>query len=227
MANDSDEFRPFQWALPDSLEIPRDELQLRLDYYLDAVVMHILENGVITTRMVSANDITLALMSSVVIDSALLPEGALWWRHSSDGIEVALWRIPQVWKVALQLEPFKPPRRFSLPMPGLIFICQPGRPPRVFAAKKRPASLEEPIYHAPLFNLYETGLSCAGSHKFPADVAEIPESFFVSFFTMEAHPHGRTKKHRSLIDLWEDLDGKRRFPVGELVHAGRVKDVLK
>jgi hypothetical protein len=97
----------------------------------------VLDKPTIITRMVSAKDITMALMSTVPIETGILPENALWWGQGSNGVCVALWRMPQVWKVALQTEPFKPPRRLALPMPGLIFICQPGRPPRVFAAKKR------------------------------------------------------------------------------------------
>ena len=228
MAEVSNELRPYQWALPESLDVPPDELQVRLDFYRDSVLMHLLDRGVITTRMVSARDVTLALLSSVPIESGVLPEGSLWWGQGPDGVVVALWRMPKVWKVALQTEPFKPPLRFRLPMPGLIFICQAGRPPRIFAAKKRPTSPEEYIYHAPLFNLFENGLACPGTHKFPADVGEIPESFFTSFFTREAVPGGRSKKHEdNLLALWEELDGKKRYPVGDLVRIGKLKEVLK
>ena len=51
---------------------------------------------------------------------------------------VALWRPPQVWPVALQREAFKPPARLRLPMPGLVFVCSPGRAPWVYAALERP-----------------------------------------------------------------------------------------
>jgi hypothetical protein len=132
-----------------------------------------------------------------------------------------------VWPVALQLEAFKPPRRLKLPMPGLIFLCSPGRPPRIFAAKKRPRDAHQVIYHAPLFNVFGDGRTCAGTHKFPVDIEEIPESFFTSFFTREAIYGGRSKKYpKDLLQLWEELDGQKRYPLGDLMPAGKVEDIL-
>ena len=222
-----DEIRPYQWALPESLDVPPDELQVRLDFYGDSVMLYSLDKGVIKTRMVSARDVTLALLSEVPLSSRLLPREALWWKQGREGAEVALWRSPRVWPVALQLEAFKPPRRFRLPMPGLIFLCSPGRPPSVFAAKKRPSSTHQVIYHAPLFNVFHDGRTCAGTHKFPVNIDEIPESFFTSFFTREAIYGGRSKKYpQDLLKLWEELDGKTRYPLDDLVAAGKVEDIL-
>ncbi|GAH11518.1 unnamed protein product, partial [marine sediment metagenome] len=129
---------------------------------------------------------------------------------------------------ALQEEAFKPPRRLRLPMPGLIFICSPGRSPRVYAAKRRPSHPGDTIYHAPLFNLFRDGRSCPGTHKFPSQVEEIPENFFTSFFTTTADHAGRSKRYPSnLLRLWEELDGKKRYPLGDLVPLGKVEDLMK
>jgi len=54
--------KSYQWALPEGLDAPPDKLRLRLDFYQEAVVMHLLEDEVITTRVVSARDIALALL---------------------------------------------------------------------------------------------------------------------------------------------------------------------
>lgn len=222
-----DEFNAYQWALPESLDVPPDELQVRLDFYGDSIVLYSLEKGVIKTKMVSARDISMALLSEVPLSSGLLPKDALWWKQGKEGTEVALWRRPKVWSAALQLEPFKPPRRFKLPMPGLIFICSLGRPPSVFAVKKRPRDAHQVIYHAPLFNLFHDGRTCAGTHKFPVDIDEIPESFFASFFTREAMYSGRSKRYpEDLLKLWEELDGKTRYPLDDLIPAGKVEDIL-
>jgi len=221
------EFRPYQWALPESLDVPADELEVRLDFYGDSVVLYSLEEGVIKTKLVSARDITMALLSEVPLSSGILPPDTLWWKQGKEGSEIALWRRARVWPVALQLEAFKPPRRFRLPMPGLIFICSPGRAPRVFAAKKRPWDAHQTIYHAPLFNIFGDGRTCAGTHKFPVEVDKIPESFFTSFFTREASYGGRSKRYpQDLLRLWEELDGKSRYPLGDLVPAGKVRDIL-
>ena len=214
--------------MPENLEIPPDELVCRLDCYHDAIILYLLEKGQVTSRVVSARDVTLALLRTVPLNSGLLPDGALWWAQSRAGLQVALWRPPKVWPVALMMEAFKPPRRFKLPMPGLIFVCSPGIPPRVYAAKRRPKSLADTIYHAPLFNVFLDGGTCPGTHKFPEEIANIPESFFLSFFTREAHPVGRSQKYpKDLFKLWEELDGKSRYPLKDLVALGKVQEIMK
>ena len=222
------EIGAYQWALPEGLEVPPDELKCRLDFYHDTVILYLLDEGVITTRMVSARDVVMAFLRELPLRSGLLPVGTLWWGQGKAGVEVALWRPPRVWPVALVTEPLKPPRRFRIPMPGLIFVCSPGRPPKVYAAKKRPTNLNTAIYHAPLFNLFRDGGTCPGTHKFPQQIEEIPESFFTSFFSPEASVRGRSKKYPDdLLELWEELDGKERYPLGDLVPFGTVEDIMK
>lgn len=219
---------PFQWAIPDSLDVPRDDLQVRLDFYRDAIVMYVLENGVIHTRLVSALDVVGALTQDIALVTDLLPAGVLWWASSGSGNRVALWHPPRVWKVALVVEPLKPPLRMALPMPGLIFICVQGQPPWVFAAKKRPQHPQDQVYHAPLFNVFRNGQTCPGTHKFPEDPGQIPESFFMSFFSMEGDHRERSKRYPdNLLKLWQEIDGKKRFPLGDLVPLGKVEDIMK
>jgi len=218
----------YQWALPEGLDVPPDELRARLDFYQDTTVLYLLDRGVIITRVVSARDVALALLREIPLSSGLLPEGTLWWRQGKEGVEVALWRPPRVWSVALVTEPLKPPRRFKLPMPGLIFVCSPGKPPRVYAAKRKPMKPEDILYHAPLFNLFQDGRTCPGTHKFPNNVGDTPESFFQSFFTTEASYHGRSRKYpNDLLKLWEELDGKKRYPLKDLVPLAKVEDIMK
>ena len=131
---------------------------------------------------------------------------------------VALWRPPKVWPVALQREAFKPPARLRVPMPGLVFVCSPGRAPWVYAAKSRPTGAEHPLYRAPAFNVFADGRVCPGSHTFPEEVGLIPESFFQSFFSITGDTRDRSKKHPdNLHALWEELDGKRKYPLKDLV----------
>ncbi|GAI60671.1 unnamed protein product [marine sediment metagenome] len=218
----------YQWALPENVEVPADELKVRLDFYGQSVVMYVMADGIITTKMVSAQDIALALLRDIPLGSGVLPENTLWWQHRQDGEPVvALWRPPQVWPAALQLEPFKPPRRFKLPMPGLIFICRPGSPPGVVAAKKRPTTPEDPIFRAPLYNVYTDGNTCPGSHKYSEGVSKIPEEFFMSFFTQALGGEVSRKHGHDLLKLWESIDGKRRYPLRDLMPCGKVANLLK
>ena len=46
----------------------------------------------------------------------------------------------------------------------------------------------------------------------------IPDSFFQSFFSMTGDTRERSKKHSdNLHALWEELDGKRKYPTEDLV----------
>ena len=98
----------------------------------------------------------------------------------------------------------------------------------MFAAKSRPQGPGTIIYHAPLFNIFGDGRSCPGTNKYPDNVAEIPESFFLSFFTIEAQFGNRSKSHPdSLLSLWEELDGKKKYPLTDLVPIGKLEDLMK
>ena len=201
---------------------------MRLDFYGNSVVMYTLEDGVITTKMIDARELTLALLREVPLTSGILPENTLWWQQGKEGPEVAIWQSPKLWRVAIETKAFQPPERLKIPMPGLIFVCQPGRAPKVYAAKSRPKSPESRIYHAPLFNIFEDGRTCPGTHKYPEDIAQIPNSFFTSFFTLTADFRGRSKRHPdSLIAMWRELNGKKRYPVSDLVPLGKVKDIMQ
>jgi len=220
--------RAYQWQLPESLEIPPDELEARLDFYHNSVMLYLMGDGLITTKMVSAREVALAFLRNTPLRSGILPNGALWWGQGRYGMEIALWQPPKVWPVALQIKAFEPPRRFKLPMPGLIFVCSPGRPPSVYASKRRPAGPDTVIYHAPLFNVYQDGSTCPGTHKYPDKVEEIPGSFFISFFTIEASFQKRSKKHPdSLFRLWEELDGMKKYPLTDLEAFGKLEDIMK
>lgn len=218
----------YQWALPENVAVPADALKVRLDFYTQSVVMYLIDNHIITSRMVSPQDIALALLKDIPLGSGLLPENALWWQHRGDGAPIiALWRTPKIWPAALQLEPFKPPRRFKLPMPGLIFLCRPGSPPIVVAAKKRPTTSEMPIYRAPVYNLYANGSTCPGSHNYTSDISKIPEEFFTAFFTKSLEQNVSKKYGSDLLKLWESVDGKKRYPLGDLIQIGKIVDLLR
>lgn len=220
---------PWRWALPDKLQVPADELQARIDIYRETIVLRLVgEGGMVTTRPVSALDVARAFTRDIPVSSGVLPEGTLWWASGAEGPEVALWRPPRVWPVALQLEAFKPPRRFRLPMPGLVFVCQPARAPRVYAAKRRPRRPDDVLYHAPLFNVFQSGRTCPGTHNYPQEVEKAPESFFTAFFTPTGDWRGRSLSHpNDLLALWEKLDGVRRYPLHNLVAWGKVKDLME
>ena len=218
-----------QWAVPAELKVPPDKLQVRLDFYKDSVLLYLhAEDGKVTTKMVSARDVAQAMLSELRLSSGVLPPDTLWWSYGKQWSEVALWRYPQVWSVAIVLKPAEPPVRLKIPMPGLVFVCSPCQPPKVVAAKHRPKAASDLIYHAPLFNTYEDGRTCPGSHKYPGEVDEIPESFFQAFFSIDGVSRNRSKSHPdSLFAWWQEIDGHERYPLGDLIEMGKVEKLMR
>ena len=209
---------PTQWSLPGQEDLPKDTLQVQLEVYTETVLLRGFQGDSTWVRTVSADEIANVFIRHLGFSSGLLPENALWWGQGETGQVVALWRPPQVWAVALQREAFQPPARLRLPMPGLVFICSPGRAPWVYAALERPSHPEQQLYRAPAFNVFRDGRVCPGSHRFPEDVGLIPESFFQSFFSLTGDTRERSKQHPdNLQALWEELDGKAEYPTEDLV----------
>ena len=216
-----------EWSLPVMDDLPRDTLQVQLEVYQETVLLRGFEAERNWVRTVSADEIANVFIRHLGFSSGLLPDNALWWNQGETGQVVALWRPPQVWPVALQQEAFQPPTRLRLPMPGLVFVCSPGRAPWVYAALERPSSPEQQLYRAPAFNVFRDGRVCPGSHRFPEEVGRIPESFFQSFFSLTGDMKGRSKRHPDdLQALWEELDGQADYPVDDLVPQCTVGHVM-
>ena len=207
-----------RWSLPGGTDLPVDELKVQLEVYNETILLRGFENGTAWVRTVSADEIANVFTQHLGFSSGLLPRDAIWWNQGETGQVVALWRPPQVWSVALQREAFKPPARLRLPMPGLVFVCSPGRAPWVYAAASRPAEPEQHLFRAPAFNVFSDGRVCPGSHRFPEEVDLIPEGFFQSFFSLTGDTRNRSNKHPdNLIALWEEMDGTTAYPMEDLV----------
>ncbi len=192
--------------------------------------MHDFAEAVTRTRLVSALDVAHALARELDLDTGLLPREALWWSKTAAGIRVAVWREPKVWTVRLRERYDAKPRRLRLPMPGLVFVCLPGRqPPYVFAAKMRPAELADVLYRCPTFNVFDTARVCTGSHEFPADASRVPEAFFESYFSaVESTGRGRSRRHPDDVGaLWSELRGQQSFPLDDLIPHSTVADAMR
>ena len=215
------------WSLPGQDDLPRDQLQVQLEVYQETVLLRGFQGDRTWVRTVSADEIANVFIRHLGFSSGLLPDNALWWGQGETGQVVALWRPPQVWAVALQREAFQPPARLRLPMPGLVFVCSPGRAPWVYAALERPTHPEQQLYRAPAFNVFRDGRVCPGSHRFPEGVGLIPESFFQSFFSLTGDTKERSKRHPDNLQLlWEELDGKAEYPLEDMVPQCAVAHVM-
>jgi len=217
-----------QWAIPSELGVPADPLRLRLDFHHQAVVMTLFDPETVERRIVSAMDVSHALASELSFGSGLLPPHTIWWQNTRQGPIFALYEEPRVRRLALQELATSPPRRFTIPLPGLIFLCSPGKPPWVFAVKNKPTKDTDIVYKAPLCNVYADGRTCPGNHRYPTRVADIVESFFISFFSATADMRNRSVKFpNNIILLWEYLNKKKTFPNADLVKHGKVKDLMQ
>ena len=215
------------WTKPGGWRPEPDRLAARIDVYQENIILKVYRKEETMVRAVSEKDLADLFARDVEYGTGLLPPGALWHRSSHARNETALWRPPQVWPVAVQTEPFQPPLRLRLPMPGLVFVCSPAAAPKAFAAKSRPTSGSDTLYQIPAFNVFRGGQVCQGSHRFPEDISEIPESFFQSRFSQTGNHHGRSAKYpQDLMKLWEELDGQERYPEEDLVPHGTVQEEL-
>jgi hypothetical protein len=221
---------PYRSALPPEVELEEDPLRLRLDFHDESVILHDFGEKVTRTRLVSALDVAHALARELDLDTGLLPREALWWAKTATGVRVAVWREPKVWTIRLRERYDAQPRRLRLPMPGLVFVCLPGRqPPYVFAAKTRPSAMIDVLYRCPTYNVFDTGRICTGSHEFPADPARIPEAFFASYFSaVESTGRGRSRQHPDDVGaLWTELRCRHSYPLDDLVPHGTVGDIMR
>jgi PRTRC genetic system protein B len=214
-------------AVPAELGIPPDPIRVRLVFHHQSILLYDFGDGLASTRIVSAHDISEALASELSFGTGLLPENTLWWRNTRIGPVFALYEEPKIRTLSLQRDIGQEVRRFRMPLPGFIFLLSPGRAPWVYAVKKRPQSERDKVYKAPLYNVYQTGFTCAGSNKYPTDVSEMVQNFFASFFTRHLANDKRIQSEITMDQFWESLDGKRRFPLKELVEHGVVADLMR
>ena len=217
----------FKWAVPDELGIPPDPIRLRLDFFHQATIMTVFQDGGAAAKQVDAMDVAHALASDLTFGTGLLPPGTIWWQNTRGGPVFAIYVEPKIWPLALQVSTKKAPRRFIIPLPGLIFLCSPGKAPWVYAVKKKPTKETDIVYRAPLANIFSDGRSCPGSHEFPTRVADIVKSFFISFFSSTADLHNRSQRFpKNVISLWEFLDRKKKFPLEDLEKHGTIADLM-
>lgn len=154
------------------------------------------------------------------LGSGVLPENVLFWQATDRGAQVGAWLPPAArtlrWAVGKRV------RRFTVPMPGLVLMGQ-GVSYSIFAAKERPASEKAPLFHAPLANVNDNGVICAGTVKFPrcapAMLAQAADLFFESEFNADLSAD-KVDSPKTLLNYLLNLQGKRRFPLAALRPTG-------
>lgn len=220
---------PFKQTQPPAdLPVSQDRLKATINIYEDSIMVYTFDGTYTWTKCVSADDLAQAFTMHAAFPSGILPPDTLWTKHTPTGLVTAVYREARIWPAALQTEPLQPPKRYQLPMPPLIFIHSQGKTPHVFAAKNRPTSERQELYHSPTFNTFNDGQICPGTHRFPNNPGEIPESFFESYFSMTGNQTNRSQSHPyRLIDLWEQINGQKEYPLEDLVPIHSVQTAME
>ena len=218
---------PFQKVLP-GLGVKNDRLLLRLDFYRETIVMETFEKDKQGFKVIDPRDITRAFEKDYSFSSGFLPPGALWTSFTKKSQRTAIWVEPSIRRLAVKVNE-KTIDRYNIPVPGLIFILEPASSPWVYACPERPNGAKTRVYSAPFPNVYQSGATCGGNNRYPAQILEIPESFFRSFFTTEA-VNGHSKKYpTNVCKMWAELEKTKvkEYPIADLNAHGFVSDLMK
>ena len=198
---------------PNSQQSPR----LRLDFYSTAVLMsQWTEDGRIATYPVSIHDVVSAC-THVNLNSGLLPANTLFWKQRANHISLGIYVSARRWHVQTA------EHSYHLPMPAFVFVGD-GSAYKIFAVKKRPQAEHDQLYHAPCPNVHISGGICQGNAPFPICSPRNIQTALILF--MEGShfnadlSNGKCKSYPDDVRrLWAELDGRKRFPLSQLVPA--------
>lgn len=191
--------------------------RLRLDFYSSAVLMSRWEDdGRLATYPVSVHDVVSAC-TNVQLSSGLLPPNTLFWKQQANQVMLGIYVPARRWKVQTE------ERSYHVPMPPFVFVGY-GSSYHVFAIKKRPSNEQTPIYHAPCPNVHTHGGICQGNTPFPICSPRHIQTALTLFLEGSLFnadlSRGKCRSHpEDVRELWAELDGRKRFPLSELVPA--------
>ena len=189
--------------------------RLRLDFYDTAVLLSRWEeDGRLLTHPVSVHDVARAC-TSVALSSGLLPANTLFWGQQANTTMLGIYVPARRWCMQTA------ERHYHLPMPPFVFVGS-GTAYKIFAVKKRPSGEDDRLYHVPCPNVHTTGGICQGNAPFPDCSPQAIQAALQLFMEGSLFNADLSRgKCRSYPDdvrqLWAELDGRKRFPLSELV----------
>lgn len=137
-----------------------------------------------TTYPVRAQDVARAF-NLFNTSTGILPPDVLFWTQVGNQARLGIWLPPA--RRALHFE-IKRRETLRVPLPGLVFVGQ-GQRYSIFAVAERPTSTLTALFHAPLPNVNNNGLICAGTVKFPICASDTihaaADLFFASAFNLD------------------------------------------
>ena len=149
----------------------QEQPSLILSFYSYGVMMQKRTEHGLSEYPVDPEQIALALSAKVGFNSGLLSENSL--LVCTVGVKKTVVEYRRGQKTGLWLDGSENPIRIPFPPLVLIRTTSENKNPHyhLYAVKKRPASLDVELFHAPLPNVYTSSSICWGSVKTVSDEA--------------------------------------------------------
>jgi hypothetical protein len=149
----------------------QEQPSLVLSFFSYGIVLQKQTGQGLSEYPVDPEQVALALSARVGFNTGLLSGDSLLIR--SEGVQKTVVEYRRGQKTGLWLEGSEAPIRVPLPPLLLIRTTTENSDPRyrLYAVKRRPASLDVALYHAPLPNIYLSGSICWGSVQRVSDQA--------------------------------------------------------
>jgi hypothetical protein len=148
-----------------------EQPSLTLSFYSFGATLLKRDGDQVSEYPVDPAQVAVALSAKIRFDTGLLSDSTLLVRQEGVKKTVVDYRAPQ--KTGLYLDESDTPLRVALPGLLLIRITSEDRNPQyqVYAVKKRPVTLDEPLFHAPIPNVFSNGTICWGTVQAVTDTA--------------------------------------------------------
>ena len=213
-----------------------EQPSLSLNFYSFGMTLRKRDGDVVTEYPVSPEQAASALAAKMTFTTGLLSADTLYvWQEGGTQV-VAEYRKPQLTGVFLEGSE----AAVRVPLPGMVLIRvtrHQGRPDyKLYAVKRRPKTLDVPMYHAPVPNVFTSGGICWGTVERVSDNALVSVSLTEGWAQLLGSPfgshavNGKSKTHRDdvrkqLIAL--EAAGKKRYPTADLIAAkAKLSDAL-
>ncbi len=205
-----------------------EEPSLVLSFYSYGVMLRKRINNKVSEYPVDPAHIVLALSAKVVFDTGLISRQTILVRQVGAATTLVEYRAPEI--TGLFLEGSETPLR--IPLPGLVLVRRSdgsngGTRYALFAVKKRPETLEIPLFHPPLPNVYQHGDICWGSVKRAPKANTIQANSLQSDWTaflgspfgnhaVEGKSKSQKRDIRALL-TYLDAEGAKTYPKSDLI----------
>lgn len=192
------------------------KIQAELVFLTDSIIYRKHSDKGIVEYEVSASDIK-AAFADTRFSTGLLPPNTIYYGVEGENVKIALYIPPTRVSVSAEIDDKK--KLFVIPTPPLIF-CGIGREYRIFALCSPNIEFCTRLSVAPFPNVNTNGIICFGEHNIapacnPKNILIAKDMFFSSIFNKDLSE----KKCQSgnIFALWKKINGKRKFPVKELI----------